>query len=52
MLYLDNTEVTDAGLEHLQRLPGLTKLGIAGTKVTDAGLGELKKALPNVRIRR
>lgn len=41
-LYLWNTGVTDAGLEHLQELTGLQKLDLSGTAVSDAGLVRLK----------
>src|SRR5215469_1671698 len=35
---LDHTQVTDAGLAHLQGLTGLQSLGLTNTQVTDAGL--------------
>jgi hypothetical protein len=44
-------EVSDAGLEHLKRLPQLQELDLRGTNVTDAGVKNLKQALPNCQIR-
>jgi Leucine-rich repeat (LRR) protein len=38
---LKNTQITDAGLEHLKGLTGLTYLELSGTQVTDAGLQHL-----------
>src|SRR5579872_4650479 len=34
--------ITDAGLDHLQRLTKLKELGLGQTKITDAGLEKLK----------
>ena len=42
VLLLGNTQVTDAGLEHLRGLSQLQLLGLEGTQVTDAGLEHLK----------
>jgi hypothetical protein len=42
-LYLGGTNVTDAGLVHLERLGGLQKLVLYGTKVSDAGLPRLER---------
>ena len=39
---LRQTEVTDAGLEHLKRLPRLESLNLTRTKVTDAGMQHLE----------
>ena len=49
-LNLDYTGVTDAGLEHLKALKGLTHLILSHTKVTAAGLAALEKLLPNCTI--
>jgi Leucine-rich repeat (LRR) protein len=51
-LYLTDTQVSDAGLEHLRRLTQLENLNLSNTQVTDAGVNELKKALPDVEISR
>ena len=50
MLELGDTQITDAGLEHLKGLTSLQILGLAGTQVTDAGVKDLEKALPDVCI--
>jgi len=39
---LRDTAVTDAGVVHLAKLPGLTGLNLSGTKITDAALPYLK----------
>ena len=52
VLDLENTKVTDAGLEHLKGLSKLVGLRLEGTKVTDAGVQRLKEALPDCFIRR
>ncbi len=49
-LYLDNTEITDAGLEHLEGLTGLDYLILDNTKVTDTGVRKLQAALPICKI--
>ena len=41
MLYLNKTEITNAGLKELGGLDSLCELSLAGTKVSDAGLKEL-----------
>ena len=42
-LYLDNTEITDAGLKHLEGQTRLKTLRLCRTRVTDRGLQSLKK---------
>ncbi|MCY2990029.1 MAG: hypothetical protein NTY19_19470 [Planctomycetota bacterium] len=49
---LRDTQVTDAGLEHLRGLTQLIFLDLANTQVTDKGVAELQKALPNCKITR
>lgn len=49
---LANTQVSDAGLTHLQGLTQLQQLYLHSTRVTDPGVAELRKALPNVTIHR
>jgi outer membrane protein assembly factor BamB/uncharacterized protein YjbI with pentapeptide repeats len=39
---LARTQVTDAGLVHLQGMTSLTGLSLVGTQITDAGLEQLK----------
>ena len=41
-VYLDNAEVNDAGLVHLQGLTTLENLDLSNTRVSDAGLVHLK----------
>jgi len=42
-LNLDNDNITDAGLAHLQKLTNLTGLYLYDTKVTDLGLTYLRR---------
>ena len=42
LVSLTNTQITDAGLEHLKKLTSLDTLLIDHTEVTDAGLEHLK----------
>ena len=49
-LWLSDTWVTNAGLEHLKGLTSLESLVITETPVVDAGAKDLKKALPDCRI--
>ena len=44
------TQVTDAGLEHLQGLIQLKTVYLYGTRVTEGGLCRLRQALPNCKI--
>jgi len=46
-LTLRNTQVTDAGLKHIQHLQYLRYLSVAGTRVSDKGLESLR-CLPNL----
>ncbi|MHC4538349.1 MAG: ankyrin repeat domain-containing protein [Planctomycetota bacterium] len=41
-LRLQNTSITDAGLEHLKELTSLELLHIGNTQITDAGLAHIK----------
>jgi len=50
-LILTDTKVTDAGLKHLEGLKALKELSVIGTKTTKGGVENLKRALPNCRIR-
>jgi hypothetical protein len=49
-LSLDDTNVSDGGLEQLKRLTHLEFITLTGTQVTDAGIAELRSALPGTRI--
>jgi hypothetical protein len=50
VLNLAATDVTDAGLEELAGLKGLTWLILGNTNVTQAGVRDLQKALPTCKI--
>ena len=41
-LVLNDTQITDVGLEHLKGLTKLKKLSLRNTRITDAGLVHLK----------
>ena len=43
-LRLDQTGVTDAGMESVAKIPDLEVLSLSGTRVGDRGLGHLKQA--------
>jgi hypothetical protein len=45
---LDNTQITDAGLDHLHPLSQLVFVSYLGTKVTSQGAQKLKQALPKL----
>lgn len=51
-LHLENTAITDAGLEALTDMPHLTYINLVGTKVTDNGLRKIAglKGLKNVFV--
>jgi hypothetical protein len=51
VLHLQNTKVSDRGLGLLKDCKELKNLDLRGTKVTAAKIIELKKALPNCKIR-
>jgi hypothetical protein len=51
-LHLWRTHITDAGLAHLKGLTQLQKLELSETEVTDGGVKDLRKSLPNCKIRR
>jgi hypothetical protein len=50
-LKLNNTQISDAGLEHLKGL-NLETIDLENTHVTDAGVAKLQKALPKLKIQR
>ena len=45
-VFLSDTQITDAGLVHLEGLTSLTWLFLSRTQITDAGLAKLKETLP------
>jgi hypothetical protein len=51
-VFLDGTKITDASLEHLKEMIGLSLLVLSGTKITDAGLEHLKEltSLTSLRL--
>jgi hypothetical protein len=51
-LFLNQTHITDAGLNDLREFKNLTHLGLKDTQLTNAGLQELRQSLPNVNIER
>ena len=52
MVNLGGTNITDAGLRHLQGLINLKRLHLLDTQVTDAGVAELQQALPKGKIKK
>ena len=52
LLFLDDTQITDNGLVHLEGLTKLFGLRLDDTRVTKEGVKTLQKALPNLEIRR
>ena len=46
-LVLNDTQVTDAGLEYLKGLTSLYSLALSGTQVTAQGIDSLRQALPD-----
>ena len=50
MLELSDTDISDAGLEHLRALKGLKDVYLDGTKVTQKGVKQLQAALPNCGV--
>jgi hypothetical protein len=49
-LWLNDTAVTDTGLESLKGLTNLTDLTLKNTRVTDGGLNELVRAMPQLLL--
>jgi hypothetical protein len=50
IMYLDKTDITDAGLEHLRNFTRLEELQLTSTTVTDNGVKRLQQTLPNCVI--
>jgi hypothetical protein len=49
-LHLRGTQVTDAGLHHLEGMTNLDELDLTDTKVTAAGVETLQQSLPACKI--
>jgi hypothetical protein len=49
-LSLNRTQITDAGLAHLQGMRSLSGLFVVGTGVTEEGIAALKKATPTLQF--
>ena len=47
-----NTEVTDAGLDHLLHLKGIRQVVLTGSRVSDDGIDRMQKVFPGVHIQR
>ena len=50
LYFYDNTEITDAGLEYLEKIASLRYLGLTGTSITKEGVDEFKKKRPDVYV--
>jgi hypothetical protein len=49
-LSLQDTQVSDAGLEQLRRLSRLEMLDLVGTRVTERGVEEFQKSWPKCKV--
>jgi hypothetical protein len=49
-LDLQDSQVTDAGLEVLKGMPRLRGVAVRGSRVTPAAVAELRRIAPNIRI--
>lgn len=49
-LEINDTNIGDAGLEHLRAIKSLNEINIGGTAITDAGRAAFKKARPDVNL--
>jgi hypothetical protein len=52
MLGIEDTQITNAGLEYLSGLRELRRLERDGTELTDPGVDKSQRALPGCSIRR
>lgn len=51
VLLLDYTDITDAALKVIARLPSLKQLGVEGTRVSTEGVREFARVRPDVIVR-
>jgi hypothetical protein len=51
-IWLENSQVTDAGLDQLSAFTNLRRMYVGGTRATYAGVVKLRRALPECRIDR
>ncbi|HWA97476.1 MAG TPA: hypothetical protein VG713_03260, partial [Pirellulales bacterium] len=49
-LAIDDSSISDVGLQHLAALKSLTKIDARGSRITAAGVEKLHQALPNCKI--
>lgn len=47
---LSHTLITDAGVVHLAKLPGLSKLNLTGTRVTAEGIAKFRQVSNGARV--
>ena len=52
IVFLNNTKISDIGLEHLKGLSHLRTLFVCGTKVTAAGAQKIEQSIPYCDVRR
>jgi hypothetical protein len=45
-IWRDNTRITDAALEKLKGLQGLTKVSLTGTDIAESSIRDLKDSFP------
>jgi hypothetical protein len=48
MLDIEGTQISDAGLVHLQRMKQLHSVNLSKTKATAAGINALRAAMPRL----
>jgi hypothetical protein len=49
-LFLDDTQVTDAGMAHLRELKELQRLDLFGAAVSNAAVESLQRSVPGVKV--
>jgi hypothetical protein len=48
-VHIQNSQVTDQGLEHLKALPRLKEMWISGTPITKEGIKRLQQEMPTLK---